>query len=205
MRRLFLQRRWYASCRDNNKLISRPVRVCIVGSGPGGFYTAKYLLKEKLGLSIDMVEKLPVPFGLVRFGVAPDHPEVKSVQSDFANVASNDHFRFFGNVQVGKDVSLMELREWYDVVVLAYGAASDAKLNIPGEHLNGVYSARKFVNWYNGHPDNANLNPKLDGKSAIVIGHGNVGLDCARILSKSYECLKSTDISSTALEHLKHR
>eukprot|EP00624_Nannochloropsis_granulata_P007271 evm.model.NODE_7041_length_21246_cov_21.304998.1 len=189
-------------------------RVGIVGAGPSGFYVAKYLLKE-LGPSatVEMIDCLPTPFGLVRTGVAPDHPEVKSVQKDFEKVAEDPRFRFFGNIRVGQDVGMAQLRAFYDVVVLAYGASEDRTLGIPGEDtLEGVLSARTFVNWYNGHPDYApdkKLTAMLrdilaqPGAQAAVLGQGNVALDCARVLAKQPADLASSDICEHALEVLK--
>ncbi|OQR83777.1 NADPH:adrenodoxin oxidoreductase [Achlya hypogyna] len=177
-------------------------RVCIVGSGPAGFYTAKYLLKEHSGVHVDMLEALPTPYGLVRSGVAPDHPEVKNVMNDFNEVASDPRFTFLGNVNVGSDVSVPELQEHYNAVVLASGATDDRKLNVPGENLTGVMAARSFVNWYNGHPAFRDLDVPLDSDTAVVIGQGNVAVDCARILSKSPAELSSTDISAHALDAL---
>jgi len=189
-------------------------RVGIVGAGPSGFYVAKYLLKE-LGPSatVEMIDCLPTPFGLVRTGVAPDHPEVKSVQNDFGKVAEDPRFRFFGNVRVGQDVGMAELRGFYDVVVLAYGASEDRTLGIPGEDtLEGVIGARTFVNWYNGHPEYAQ-DEKLTtmlrdilaqpGAQAAVLGQGNVALDCARVLAKQPADLASSDICEHALEVLR--
>ncbi|CEG43054.1 nadph:adrenodoxin oxidoreductase [Plasmopara halstedii] len=151
-----------------------------------------------------MLEMLPTPFGLVRFGVAPDHPEVKSVMNEFNKVASDTRFRFLGNVCVGEDVTLSELQQHYHAIVLAYGAAGDRQLNIPGENLNGVMSARSFVNWYNGHPSFCNLKLDLTQiETAVVIGHGNVGVDCARLLTKNVEELASTDIADYAIEALR--
>ncbi|KDO30351.1 hypothetical protein SPRG_05062 [Saprolegnia parasitica CBS 223.65] len=180
-------------------------RVCIVGSGPAGFYTAKYLLKEHAGVHIDMLEALPTPYGLVRSGVAPDHPEVKNVMHDFNEVASDPRFTFLGNVRVGTDVSVEALKPYYNAVVLASGASDDRKLNIPGEDLRGVMAARSFVNWYNGHPSFRDLDVPLDTDTAVVIGQGNVAVDCARILSKSPHELASTDISQHALNALAAR
>jgi len=189
-------------------------RVGIVGAGPSGFYVAKYLLKE-LGPSatVEMIDCLPTPFGLVRTGVAPDHPEVKSVQKDFEKVAEDPRFRFYGNVRVGQDVGMAELRGFYDVVVLAYGASEDRTLGIPGENtLEGVVSARTFVNWYNGHPEYAQdekLTTMLSdilsqpGVQAAVLGQGNVALDCARVLAKQPADLASSDICEHALEVLR--
>jgi adrenodoxin-NADP+ reductase len=195
---------------------SHPVKVAIVGSGPSGCYTAKYLQaafrKNKLKGKIDVLERLPTPFGLVRSGVAPDHPEVKNVQNDFSALFRDGSVSFLGNVTVGTDVSLQELRAMYDVVVLAYGCESDRKLGIQGEDtLRGVLSAREFVAWYNGHPDYIHigeivadaLGDRPDEAEVVVIGQGNVALDCARILAKGSAGLLDTDISSHALSVLK--
>ncbi|KAI9905394.1 hypothetical protein PsorP6_013670 [Peronosclerospora sorghi] len=179
-------------------------RVCVVGSGPAGFYATKFLLKEYAGARVDMLELLPTPFGLVRFGVAPDHPEVKSVINDFSKVAADDRFRFLGNVRVGEDVTLAELRQHYNAVLLAYGAPGDREVGIRGENLRGVLAARTFVNWYNGHPDFCDL--ELDLKqveSAVIIGQGNVAVDCARILTKDVDELAMTDIAAHAIDALR--
>lgn len=181
------------------------VRVCVVGSGPAGFYAAKYLLKDAARARVDMLEALPTPFGLVRAGVAPDHPEVKSVMHDFEKVAADARFRFLGNVRVGEDVRLAELQRHYHAVVLAYGAAGDRELGVPGEHLAGVLSARAFVNWYNGHPDFRDLHVDLSGDTAVIFGQGNVAVDCARILTKSVDELATTDISQHAVDALRSR
>ncbi|CAI5700852.1 hypothetical protein KXD40_005770 [Peronospora effusa] len=180
-------------------------RVCVVGSGPAGFYATKYLLKEYAGAQVDMLEALPTPFGLVRSGVAPDHPEVKSVINDFHKVAADTRFRFLGNVRVGEDVTLAEIQQHYHAVVLAYGAAGDHKLGVPGEILKGVMSARTLVNWYNGHPDFCDL--ELDLKqieTAVIIGQGNVAVDCARILTKNVDQLAMTDIAAHAMDVLRN-
>jgi adrenodoxin-NADP+ reductase len=200
--------------------------VAIVGSGPSGFYTAKYLLEKNPSLHVDLIEQMPVPFGLVRYGVAPDHPEVKSVQSTFIDqVATNSRFRYFGNVELARDVtfsqynhrhspthtpanniiSVDQLRKHYKAVVLACGAEADRKLDIPNEDSAGVFSARSFVNWYNGHPDYTHIGDKLNLENVTdvaIIGHGNVAVDCARILAKSTAELAETDISSNALHQL---
>lgn len=231
--------------------LSKPdLSVAIVGSGPSGCYTAKYLIltleqlqqKGQLtnanmddlkNVNIDILEKLPTPFGLVRSGVAPDHPEVKNVENDFSLLFQDNHENqkqsatvtqthtksktekliqksivFRGNVAVGKDISLQELQSLYDVVVLAYGCESNRKLGLEGESLDGVFSAREFVAWYNGHPEFAHMgsyfkqalgnNPSQ--ANVVVIGQGNVALDCARILAKGSQGLMSTDIASHALE-----
>ncbi|KAJ0393728.1 hypothetical protein P43SY_004929 [Pythium insidiosum] len=185
-----------ASARDR-------LRVCVVGAGPAGFYAAKYLLKEHEDVYVDMLEALPTPYGLVRSGVAPDHPEVKSVMNDFEKVAAEPRFDFLGNVRVGEDVHLEELKAHYHAILLAYGASADRTLGVPGEHLQGVHSARAFVNWYNGHPAFRDLNPNLAVDTAVIFGQGNVAIDCARILTKSVDELKTTDIAEHALEALR--
>ncbi|XP_070579755.1 NADPH:adrenodoxin oxidoreductase, mitochondrial-like isoform X1 [Ptychodera flava] len=177
--------------------------VCIVGSGPAGFYTAQQILKSHKQARVDMVEKLPVPFGLVRFGVAPDHPEVKNCINQFTTTAENERFSFIGNVTIGTDISIADLKEAYDAVVLSYGAEDDRVLGIGGESLHGVYSARSFVGWYNGLPEDRRLNPDLSSDTAVVIGHGNVALDVARILLTPVDILQKTDITQHAIEALK--
>lgn len=152
-----------------SSLHSDPIHVCVVGSGPAGFYTAEKMLKAIGGAKVDILDRLPTPFGLVRSGVAPDHPETKVVVNQFSRVAVNERCSFFGNVSLGKAVSLSELREFYDVVVLAYGAESDRSLGIPGEELGGVHSAREFVWWYNGHPDCHSMSPDLKNTDAAVV------------------------------------
>ncbi|XP_070511136.1 NADPH:adrenodoxin oxidoreductase, mitochondrial-like isoform X2 [Cardiocondyla obscurior] len=179
-------------------------KICIVGAGPAGFYAAQQLLKDSNTVKIDILEKLPIPFGLIRYGVAPDHPEVKNVLNTFHKVAINPRVNFVGNVTVGSDVSIKDLRENYNVVLLTYGAQFDRLLNIPGENLNNVISARNFVGWYNGVPENKNLKINLDMEEAAVIGQGNVAIDVARILLTPVDKLKSTDITSYALEALCH-
>ncbi|ETN24354.1 hypothetical protein PPTG_00720 [Phytophthora nicotianae INRA-310] len=180
-------------------------RVCVIGSGPGGFYATKYLFREHAGVYVDMLEALPTPFGLVRSGVAPDHPEVKSVMNDFDKVAADERFHFLGNVRVGDDISLAELQRYYHAVVLAYGAAGDRELGVPGESLRGVMSARTFVNWYNGHPAFRDLELDLThAETAVVIGQGNVAVDCARILTKKVDELATTDIAAHAVEALRN-
>ena len=141
----------------------------------------------------------------MRSGVAPDHPEVKSVMNDFHKVASDERFAFLGNVTVGQDVTIEQLQEQYHAIVFAYGASDDRKLNVPGESLRGVHSARSLVNWYNGHPSFRDLNPDLASDTAVIFGQGNVAVDCARILMKSRSELASTDISAHALAALEKR
>jgi len=175
----------------------------IIGSGPAGFYTAEALAKS-FGerAKIDIIDKLPVPYGLIRFGVAPDHQSIKAVSKRYDKVADDPQVRFVGNVAVGDAVSVEELRGLYDAVILATGAPHDRALGIPGEELPGVVGSAAFVGWYNGHPDFADLAPRLDGASAVVIGNGNVALDVARILSKTRAEFAGSDIVGHALDAL---
>uniref|UniRef100_A0A1Q3FXU0 NADPH:adrenodoxin oxidoreductase, mitochondrial n=1 Tax=Culex tarsalis TaxID=7177 RepID=A0A1Q3FXU0_CULTA len=177
-------------------------RICIVGAGPAGFYAAQYILKNLPESQIDIVEKLPVPFGLVRFGVAPDHPEVKNVINTFTKTAENPQVRFLGNLSLGKDFTVKELRERYHAVLLTYGADQDRKLGIPNESLRNVLSAREFVAWYNGLPGFEDLNPDLSGRTLTLLGQGNVAMDVARIVLTGVDALKKTDITEYALEAL---
>jgi ferredoxin--NADP+ reductase len=175
----------------------------IVGSGPAGFYTAEALNKVYgEGARIDILDRYPVPYGLIRFGVAPDHQSLKAVSKRYDKVAEEPGVDFIGNVTVGRDVSVDELLELYDAVILAIGAPHDRKLGIPGEDLPGVVGSAEFVGWYNGHPDFADLDPPLGGDHAAVIGNGNVALDCARILSKTQHEFEGSDIVGHALEAL---
>ncbi|XP_045212536.2 NADPH:adrenodoxin oxidoreductase, mitochondrial-like [Mercenaria mercenaria] len=178
-------------------------QVCVIGSGPAGFYTAQQLLKGNPDIHVDIYEKLPVPFGLVRYGVAPDHPEVKNVINTFTQTANKDRCSFIGNVTIGKDISVAELQKFYTAIVLSYGAEDDRKLGIPGEDLPNVISARNFVGWYNGLPEDRNLAVDLDTDTAIVLGHGNVALDVARILLTPVDILAKTDITEYSLEKLR--
>ncbi|KAL9875428.1 LOW QUALITY PROTEIN: NADPH:adrenodoxin oxidoreductase, mitochondrial-like [Glossina fuscipes fuscipes] len=177
-------------------------KICIVGAGPAGFYAAQYLLKHLKDCQVDLIEKLPVPFGLVRFGVAPDHPEVKNVINTFNKTAMSPRFQFFGNVSLGRDVTLQQLRSWYHVVLLTYGADKDRQLDIPNENEKTVLSAREFVGWYNGLPGAENLQPDLSGDSITIIGQGNVAIDVARILLRPIDDLKKSDITCYALDVL---
>jgi len=175
----------------------------VVGSGPAGFYTAEALVKAYGDtVRIDIIDRYPVPYGLIRFGVAPDHQSLKAVSKRYDQVAAGDSVRFVGNVNVGEDVSVADLTGLYDAVILAIGAPHDRKLGIPGEDLPGVVGSAEFVGWYNGHPDFADLAPPLDGTHAAVIGNGNVALDCARILSKNRHEFEGSDIVGHALEAL---
>ncbi|EDV27396.1 uncharacterized protein TRIADDRAFT_21502 [Trichoplax adhaerens] len=180
---------------------SRTYKICVVGSGPGAFYTAQELLKRS-GAEIDIFERLPVPFGLVRYGVAPDHPEVKNCINGFTSLMQTRRCRFYGNVNVGKDISVEQLRSAYNGVVLAYGAENNRKLGIPGEDISGCYAAREFVGWYNGIPSMAGLKPDLSCENVVIFGHGNVALDVARMLLSPVAVLEKTDISGAALETL---
>jgi len=176
-------------------------RAAIVGSGPAGFYAAEFLLRA--GLTVDLYEKLPAPFGLVRYGVAPDHQTIKRVAAAFDRTAKQPGFRFRGNVEVGRSLSVEELRTAYDVVVLAYGASTDRRLGIPGEDLEGSHAATAFVAWYNSHPDHGANRYDLSSERAVVVGIGNVALDVARVLVRSPEELKATDIAEPALSLLR--
>jgi ferredoxin--NADP+ reductase len=178
------------------------VRVAIVGSGPAGFFAAEALQKAAPGIAIDLIDRLPTPFGLVRGGVAPDHPKIKSVTRTFDRVASQPGFRFLGNVRVGQDVSIEELRARYAVVILCYGADTDRTLGIPGETLPGSHSATDFVAWYNGHPDYAAAAFDLTQRAAAIVGIGNVAMDVARILAKPVSALEKTDLADHALQAL---
>ncbi|XP_072386920.1 NADPH:adrenodoxin oxidoreductase, mitochondrial isoform X1 [Diabrotica undecimpunctata] len=177
-------------------------KICIVGAGTAGFYAAQRLLKKLNSPEIDIIEKLPVPFGLVRFGVAPDHPEVKNVINTFTKVAESQCVKFLGNVSLGSDITLDQLRSAYHVVLLTYGADESRKLNIPGESLKNVIEARKIVGWYNGTPWDKNLDIDLNGETATIFGQGNVAMDVARILLSPVDDLKKTDITEYALESL---
>jgi ferredoxin--NADP+ reductase len=175
----------------------------VVGSGPAGFYTAEALAKGYGDQArIDILDRYPVPYGLIRFGVAPDHQSLKAVSKRYDKVAETEGVGFIGNVCVGTDVSVDELLGLYDAVILAIGAPHDRKLGIPGEDLPGVIGSAEFVGWYNGHPDFADLDPPLDGTHAAVIGNGNVALDVARILSKTRHEFEGSDIVGHALEAL---
>jgi ferredoxin--NADP+ reductase len=173
--------------------MSTPLRVAVVGSGPAGFYAADYLLER--GARVDVIERLPTPWGLVRLGVAPDHPELKTASRVFEKTAAKDGFRFFGNVEVGRDLDHGELLRLYDAVLYTVGAQTDRRLGIPGEDLPGSWAATEFVAWYNGHPDYQHLEFDLSSDRAIVIGNGNVAVDVARILARTEDELAPTDIT----------
>jgi NADPH-dependent glutamate synthase beta subunit-like oxidoreductase len=177
--------------------------IAVIGSGPSGYYTAE-ALQKKFGddVCVDIIDRLPVPYGLIRFGVAPDHQSIKAVSRRYEAVNLTENVRFVGNVMVGKDVSIAELQDLYDAVILATGAPNDRSLGIDGDDLPGVVGSAAFVGWYNGHPDFANLNPALDGPGVVVVGNGNVALDVARILSKTRAEFAGSDIVSHALDQL---
>lgn len=180
-------------------------KVAIVGAGPAGYFAAQALQNlqtEELKFSIDMIERLPTPWGLVRSGVAPDHPKIKTVAKVFEKIATSDGFNLYGNVELGIDVTLDVLKAKYDAVVIATGSAIGKKLGIPGEDLPGSISAAEFVPWYNGHPDFADFSLELDCETAIVIGAGNVAMDVGRMLALEPTELDKTDTATHALEVL---
>ena len=175
--------------------------VVIIGSGPSGFYTAESITK-KLNSNIDIIDRLPTPFGLIRGGVAPDHQTTKRISLAYSKTAKKEQINFFGNIEIGKDISIDELREIYDVVVLAIGSEIDNKLEIKGNNLKGVYGSAEIVGWYNGHPDYLNCTFDLSKEIAVIIGQGNVAVDVTRVLSKTVDELKHTDIAQHALDAL---
>ena len=179
----------------------RPLRVAVVGSGPAAFYAAGHLLaSEGPRVEVDLVERLPTPWGLVRLGVAPDHPNLKTVSRAFEKIAERPGFRFLGNVEVGRDVTHDELASLYDAVVYAVGSQTDRRLGIPGEDLPGSWAATELVAWYNGHPDFQQLDFDLSVERAVVVGNGNVALDVARMLALTREELAPTDTTDRSLE-----
>ena len=179
---------------------ARPLRVAVVGSGPAGFYAANALLGADPPAEVDMLERLPTPWGLVRLGVAPDHPKLKDVSRAFERTAQKPGFRFFGNVEVGAQLTHEELVRLYDAVVYTVGAQTDNRLGVPGEDLPGSWSATQFVAWYNGHPDFQDLEFDLSDERAVVVGAGNVALDVARMLALTREELQPTDTTDRAIE-----
>ena len=180
----------------------RPLRVAVIGSGPSGFYAAEELLSGKIKVKVDMYDRLPAPFGLVRYGVAPDHHKIKNVIKIYEKTAAHADFSFFGNVTVGKDFSVADMQKYYDALLFTCGAQTDNKLGIPGEDLAGSHTATEFVAWYNGHPDYRDRQFDLSQEVAVVIGQGNVAMDVSRILCKTVDELKTTDIAAHALEAL---
>jgi ferredoxin--NADP+ reductase len=175
------------------------LRVAVVGSGPAGFYAAGHLLAAETPVEVDLIDRLPTPWGLVRTGVAPDHPKIKAVSKAFERIASGEGFRFLGNVDVGRDVSATELAELYDAVVYSVGAQTDRRLGSPGEDLPGSWAATEFVAWYNGHPDYQDLSFDLSGERAVVIGNGNVAVDVARMLALDDGEISPTDTTDEAI------
>src|ERR671937_216674 len=169
------------------------LRVAVVGSGPAGFFATDALLSTDVPVDVDLFERLPTPWGLVRLGVAPDHPELKTASRTFEKTAAKDGFRFFGNVEIGRDLTHDDLVELDDAVVYTVGAQTDRRLGIPGEDLPGSWAATEFVAWYNGHPDYQHLEFDLAHERAVVIGNGNVAIDVARMLARTREELDPTD------------
>ncbi|NBV41833.1 NADP oxidoreductase [bacterium] len=184
----------------------KPLRVAIVGAGPSGFYAADALFKSAIEVTVDCFDRLATPFGLLRGGVAPDHQKMKSVGAYYDRVATtNSHrFRFFGNVAVGIDITIDELRQYYDAVIVSVGAQSDRRLGVPGEDLTGSHSATEFVGWYNGHPDFQQCQFDLKADSVAVVGQGNVAIDVTRILAKPIAELRKTDIPESILNKLEN-
>jgi len=174
--------------------------IAVVGSGPGGMYAVQGLLDKLPDCRVDVIERLPSPFGLIRGGVAPDHQKTKRVSKAYERTLSDERVRYLGNVEVGRDVSVTELLGMYDAVVLAYGAPHDNRLGVAGEDLPNVFGSNAFVGWYNGHPDFKDLNPDLDVDSAVIIGVGNVALDVARVLAKTKKEMSTTDLVPYAAE-----
>jgi ferredoxin--NADP+ reductase len=180
-------------------------KVAIVGAGPAGYFSAQALQNsenEEREFAIDMIERLPTPWGLVRSGVAPDHPKIKTVSKVFEKIASHPNFRLFGNVEVGSDLQVQDLLDRYDVVIMSTGSSIGKKLGLPGEDLPGSISAADFVPWYNGHPDYIHVSVPLDGEVAVIIGAGNVAMDCGRMLALDPHELETTDTAEHALAQL---
>ncbi len=179
-----------------------PLRVVVVGAGPSGFYAAEALLECGIAVEIDMLERLPVPYGLVRYGVAPDHPKLKSVTTTFAQIAQDARMRFFGNVAVGRDIDAAGLGSMYHAVIVATGADTDRKLGIEGEDLPGVHAASAFVGWYNGAPACAGMSFDHSQEVVVIVGQGNVAIDVCRILAKPIDELRCTDMAQHAIDAL---
>jgi ferredoxin/flavodoxin---NADP+ reductase len=180
----------------------RPARVAIIGSGPSGFFAAEALFRSPIPVRVDLFDRLPTPYGLVRGGVAPDHPKIKAVIAKYEKIAGHAGFAFLGNVTLGEDVTLEDLRRFYDAVLLTTGAESDRRLGIPGEDLLGSHTATELVGWYNGHPDYKDRVFDFQQEVAVVVGQGNVAMDVTRVLAKTVDELKHTDIAAHALEAL---
>ncbi len=183
--------------------VARPLRVAVIGAGPAGFYATHALLRSSVKVSVDLFERLPSPYGLVSYGVAPDHPVVKSKSVTFDLIMKHEAVRYFGNVTLGQDITHGELKRHYDAIIYTVGASSDKSLGIPGENLPGSLSATEFVAWYNAHPDHADLDPPLDAQHAAVIGMGNVALDVTRALLKDPDALAESDMAGYAVDALR--
>lgn len=184
---------------------ANPLRVAIIGAGPSGFYAADHLLKQKdLVVEVDLYDRLPTPYGLVRGGVAPDHQKIKSVTKLYDRIAADPRFRFYGNVEFGRDVTRADLSQLYHAIIYATGAQTDKRMGIPGEDLPGSHPATEFVAWYNAHPDFRHLTFDLSQETVAVVGMGNVAMDVIRILASTPEELAKTDIADYALEALRH-
>ncbi len=179
-----------------------PARVAVVGAGPAGFYAAELLLKSTHRVKVDLFEKLPSPYGLVRYGVAPDHPKMRTVTARFDRTGQHEDFEYFGNISLGHDIDFDTLRNFYDAVVITTGAQEPRLLGIPGEKLPGSYTARPFIRWYNAYPDYKGPDYNLDCDTAVVIGNGNVALDIARALASSNDKLAATDMATHAVRAL---
>ena len=174
------------------------IKIAIIGSGPAAFYTAQSLLKEDIEYEIDIIEKLFSPYGLVRYGVSPDHQSTKNVSRVFERTLNNTNVEFFGGIEINNSPSIEDILALYDTVIIATGMAKDRDLNINNTNISGYFGATQFVNWYNGHPEYKNLSPDLSGDTAIIIGNGNVAIDCARLLVSSAKELEDTDITDYA-------
>ena len=182
--------------------MTNPVRVAVVGSGPAGIYASDLLVKSDLDVQIDLFEKMPTPFGLIRYGVAPDHPRIKGIVQSLHNVMEKEEIRFLGNIEVGKDITVEEMREYYDAIIFATGATADKRMGIPGEDLKGNHGAGEFVGFYDGNP-NFERDWDLSAESVAVVGVGNVSLDVSRILAKTADELLVTEIPDNVYAALK--
>src|SRR3954470_21827214 len=183
--------------------MTEPLRAAIVGAGPSGFYAAGQLLAvDEPSFAVDLYDRLPTPYGLVRSGVAPDHPKIKSVTRAFDKTTEQERFRFFGHVELGSDITRRQLLEHYHVVLYTLGTSIDRRLGIAGEDLRGSHAATEFVAWYNGHPDHSALEVELQGKHAVVVGAGNVAIDVARMLALAPSELAGTDTADHAFDVL---
>jgi ferredoxin--NADP+ reductase len=184
--------------------MTEPLRAAIIGAGPSGFYAAGQLLAiDEPQFAVDLYDRLPTPYGLVRSGVAPDHPKIKSVTKAYDKTSQHERFRFFGHVELGSDVTRQQLLEHYHVVCYTIGTSTDKRLGIPGEELNGSHAATEFVAWYNGHPDHCGLEVDLQAKQVVVVGAGNVAIDVARMLALAPSELEITDTADHAIEVLR--